>query len=181
MLQRTIASILLVTVVASTANSSNTLTSIIFANKNLLKSKTQNAISINSETKATNFSGNWIGTCSDIDGPVPMEIDQSDDSISLDGQEFLFGAMTTLASSSKTTYDNTQLRLTWNPTKTKLTANGTTTYSSYDEKNVLTLISEATLSLNDNTLVMKIKSVLYNNLESTGETYKGSCSFTKAS
>ncbi|KTC71666.1 hypothetical protein Lbir_1521 [Legionella birminghamensis] len=181
MLHKTIATVLLGAAVVSTANAGSALQSLIFANKNLLKSKEQTAISANSQIKAANFSGNWIGTCSDIDGSVPMEIDQSDEYISLDGQEFIYGAMTTMASSSKATYDNTQVRFTWNPTKTKLTANATTVHTGNDDKNLITLISEATLSLNDNMLVMKIKAVLYNNTNSIGETFKGSCTFTKVS
>jgi len=180
MLRTVVTGILLGAVVTTQSFATNALNTILFAKSHLPKTKIQNTVTTNSITNSTDFSGNWAGSCSYVDGPVQIEIEQADNYIAIGDLHFKFGAMTTIASSDTDSYDNTQMRFTWNPTKTALTINATNINTGNSEKTIYTIISEASMTVNDDQLVMKIKANFYNNLNSMDDTFNGNCSFTKA-
>lgn len=180
MLRTAVTTIFLGITVTTSCFASNAFNTILFSKSHLPKTKIQNTVTKNAINNNTDFSGNWMGSCSYIEGPVPIEIEQSNDSITIDGQDFKFGAMTTIASSDTDSYDNAQMRFTWNPTKTTLTLNGTSITTDNSENSIYTFISEASMTLNNGQLVMKIKANVYSNVEAMADTLDGSCSFTKA-
>ncbi|MCL9685722.1 hypothetical protein [Legionella maioricensis] len=83
------------------------------------------------------------------------------------------------ASSNTDSYDNSQMRFTWNPTKTVLTINGTSINTGTNENIIYTSISEASLTLNNDQLVMNIQAKFFNNLDSMDDTFNGNCIFLK--
>ncbi|TAL60812.1 MAG: hypothetical protein EPN84_09000 [Legionella sp.] len=168
-------------ILATTSSfAANTFETILFAKNHFAKTHIKSTAATKSMHDSVNFSGNWVGTCSEVEGSVPMQIEQSDDYIKIDGQDYKIGAMTTLASSNTDTYDNSQMRFTWNSTKTELNLNATSIYTDNMEKNLHTIISEISMTLNDGQLQMKIKASFFNNLNIIDDAYSGTCSFTKA-
>lgn len=180
MLRTAVTGIFLGTIVTTSSFATNALTTILLAKSPLPKTKIQSTLTKNTVTNSTDFSGNWMGSCNYIDGPVPIEIEQFDDSITIDGHDFKFGAMTTMASSDTDSYYNTQLRFTWNPEKTALTINATSINAATNENTINTAISETSMILKNGQLLVKIKANFYNNLNALDDTFNGKCSFTKA-
>lgn len=179
MLRTAVTGLILGTMVATSGFAGHGLLGVRLAQSHLPKAS-QKPLAIPAKTNATDFSGNWIGTCTYIDGPVPMEIDQSDDMIIMDGQAFTFGAMTTTGASDKDSYENTQMRATWNATKTTLTFNATGVMTHNDDKNIYTFIFEDTMKLQDNQIQTKIRGNLYSET-TTAQNLDGTCTFTKVS
>lgn len=180
MLRTVVTGILFGTVVTTSSFATSAFNTILFAKSHLPKTKIQTTITKKSITNGTDFSGNWVGSCSYVDGSVEMAIEQSDDYITIANQDFKFGAMTTFSSSDTDSYDNAQMRVTWDPTKTVLTLNAIDVNTGTSEKTIYTIISEASMTLSDDQLVMKIKANFYNNLDPMFDTLNGNCSFTKA-
>ena len=110
-----------------------------------------------------------------------MEIDQSNESITLDGQHFIFGAMTKIAYSNAADYDNAQIRFTWNPANTILTINATITLTNNAENNLTTILAETTFALDNDKLVEEMSAVFHENLKTIDDTYKRTCNYTKVS
>lgn len=177
MLGTSVKRILVGSVVTSTCFATTSLNDIFFV-KNYLP-KIQNIETKKSNMKGSDFSGNWSGSCKDIDGPALIEIQQSENSITINGQGFLFGAMTTIASSNTDSYNNSQMRFTWNSSKTVLTLNGTSINSGNNEKIIYTSISKSSMALDHEQLIMKIQAKFYTNLDSMGDTFDRICIFSK--
>ncbi|HAT3863335.1 TPA: hypothetical protein JAN60_07510 [Legionella pneumophila] len=166
------------TLVTPTSFATTSLNTFLFEKKPSPKIKIQNNVTTNS-IKGTDFSGKWAGSCKNMEGPAQIYIEQLEDSITINGQDFKFGAMTMSASSNNDSYDNSQIRFTWNPKKTVLKINGTSINTSNNDKTIFTSISETSLTLNNDQLVMKIKAKSFNNLDSMDEAFNGNCIFTK--
>lgn len=179
MIRTAVSGIILGAIVTTSGFAGHGLPSVALA-KSFLPKSSHSILSTRSTAKAADFSGNWIGTCSYIDGIVPMEIDQSDESIMINGQLFTFGAMTTTGSSDKDLYENTQMRATWNVTKTALNFNATGVMTHNDDKTIFTYIFEDTMTLQDNQILTKIRGNIYSET-STAQNLEGTCTFTKVS
>lgn len=155
------------------------LNDIIFVKNVLPKTEIQTIDTKKPNIKSIDFSGTWSGSCKDINGPARVEIQQSEDSITINGQDFKFTAMNTIASSCTDSYNNSQMRFTWNSSKTVLTLNGTSVNSRNNQKTIYTSISNTSITIDHEQLIMKIQAKSYNNMDSIGDIYERICIFSK--
>ncbi|CEK09366.1 hypothetical protein [Legionella hackeliae] len=176
---RTLARGILLGAVVTTTSVAGSLTP-FFLNAHLPKSKIQHAIINHPSIKDADFSGNWSGTCTDIEGEFQLEIQQLENFITINGYGFKFGAITTFSSSDTDFYHNSQLRLTWDPKKTALMINGTSLNADNNGSMIYTSISETSMALNNDQLLMTMQAKFYSNLNPLDDTVNSNCVFTKA-
>ncbi|STX49989.1 Uncharacterised protein [Legionella busanensis] len=134
--------------------------------------------------KYTNFSGNWSGNCVIGNFPaIPMDFTIENDAeyFSIDDEEFSIGALHTQGTSggenNEAAFDHQVFE--WNQDMSKLTLKGMSfeKYSDTKFNTTEAILTQMTLSLNNEKLIMEGQVIGFVDLEP--QTQNVSCAFTK--
>lgn len=143
------------------------------------KSNSPHALSAKTKAKKlqgsfTDFSGNWIGSCSEEPGiEEQLTIENTDTDITINGDMFFIGVLETRAySANGASFFN--LALDWNEASTNLLINGTQTsyFPNYAEANNFSYF-KGSMALKDDQLVFEMS------LSSAKGTESGVCTYHK--
>lgn len=131
--------------------------------------------------KATNFSGQWVGMCNDVEEVVTISQDET--SITIDGERFELGKMKTLSESHESYDEVIQALFYWKENKSQIFFNfvNVTVDNSEENEPMDVIVGKTSFSIEKNMLTRKTSSNSYFDGEIVdSEKFKQQCVYKKA-